>query len=128
MKSKVKNFHCSFRKSFNRFDYFNVKLNINKSVPPRKLRILKGSLHVLLRRDFAQFAVTSKLALELYNWLQDMSIPDESFFSTLITVQISSNGSAVQDLQANPFTNNQNQVDLFVTASKLNIIVDVVGV
>ena len=98
MKSKVKNFHCSFRKSFNRFDYVNVKLNINKSVPPRKLRILKGSLHVLLRRDFAQFAVTSKLALELYNWLQDMSIPDESFFSTLSSIRIGANNAVTQEI------------------------------
>ena len=75
-----------------------MKSNINKTPPPRKLKILKGSLHVLLKRDFAQFAVTSKLALELYNWLQDMSIPDESFFSTLSSVRIGPNNTVTQEI------------------------------
>ena len=89
---------------------------------------MKGTRYVILKRDFAEFVTKNAVAIQMFNWISDMLSGDESFFSTLITVQISSNGSAVQDLQANPFTNNQNQVDLFVTASKLHIIVDVVGV
>ena len=73
-------------------------LTIEKTQPPRNLTILKGALLVLLKRDFAQFAATDKFAINLYNWMQDMDVPDESFFSTLSSVRISPNGTITQEI------------------------------
>ena len=73
-------------------------LTIEKTQPPRNLTILKGALLVLLKRDFAQFAATDKFAIDLYNWMQDMSVPDESFFSTLSSVRIGPENTVTQEI------------------------------
>ena len=44
---------------------------------------LKG---VVLTRSFVDFVVHNKFAIEFWNWLKQSNIPDEHFYSTLITV------------------------------------------
>ena len=67
-------------------------------MPPKNLTILKGSLNVLLKREFAQFVATNKFAIDLYNWLQDMFVPDESFFATMSSVRMGPNNTITQDI------------------------------
>ncbi len=55
--------------------------------PPYNLNIRKGTKNVVLTRKFANFIINDKIAIDLYNFLQLTSIPDEHFYSTLITVQ-----------------------------------------
>jgi hypothetical protein len=69
--------------------------------PPHNLQILKGCKNVALTRDDAKKFLTSELALTLYNWIIHLLIPDESFFSTLASVDVLENGTVVQDLTKN---------------------------
>jgi hypothetical protein len=68
---------------------FDVSLrmtNYTKEPPPFNLTVRKGSKTVALSRNFVLFALSSPVALDLYNWLQDSSVPDEHFYSTLATI------------------------------------------
>jgi len=41
------------------------------------------------------------VAIDYFNWLGDMLVPDEAFFSTMYTVQVLPDGTVVQDLTRN---------------------------
>ena len=69
--------------------------------PPHNLEILKGWKNVALTRDFANHILTSEISKELYNWIIHLLVPDESFFSTLASVDVLENGTVVQDLTKN---------------------------
>ena len=67
---------------------------------------MKGSRYVVLKRDLAEFVVHNPISIKLYNWMADMTVADESFYSTLVTVAIQSDGSVTQDFKKNT-TNGQ---------------------
>ena len=67
---------------------------------------MKGSRYVVLKRDLAEFVVHNPISIKLYNWMVDMTVADESFYSTLVTVGIQSDGSVTQDFKKNT-TNGQ---------------------
>ncbi len=75
-----------FRRSFDRYDYYYKRTQIKKDPPPNNITVLKGSLHVVLKRDFAEFAVKNQYAIDYYNWAKEMDVPDESYFSTLHSI------------------------------------------
>ncbi|ESO11476.1 hypothetical protein HELRODRAFT_139499, partial [Helobdella robusta] len=51
--------------------------------PPRGIIIWKGSVHVVLSRAFVDFALHHPISIALQNYLKDIFVPDEYFFSTL---------------------------------------------
>lgn len=62
---------------------------------------LKGCKNVALTRDDAGKFLKSQLSLTFYNWIIHLLVPDESFFSTLASVDVLENGTVVQDLTKN---------------------------
>ena len=48
------------------------------------LNFYKGTVYVALSHEFANYALTDKMAIELLEWLKDSGHPDETFFNTLI--------------------------------------------
>ncbi len=74
----------------------NVKLPV-----PYNLTIRKGSLNVALSREFVDSMSTDQVALDLFNWMYDMTVPDESFFPTLVSTEKHENGTVVQNLDKN---------------------------
>lgn len=82
--------------------HFNVVFAGNEKLPaPYNLTIRKGSFNVALTHEFVNYMVDEKVATELFNWMYDMVVPDESFFSTLITTEINEDGTVIQDLGKN---------------------------
>ncbi|XP_046334440.1 beta-1,3-galactosyl-O-glycosyl-glycoprotein beta-1,6-N-acetylglucosaminyltransferase 3-like isoform X1 [Haliotis rufescens] len=51
--------------------------------PPRHIRPVMGSVHVLVNRVFVQYAITNPTAKDLLDWVKQTLIPDETFFPTL---------------------------------------------
>lgn len=49
---------------------------------------MKGCKNVILTKEFVDFVTEDPLSFELYNWLQDTSVPDEHFYSTIATVRV----------------------------------------
>ena len=71
------------------FEYdLNVeeKRDCRKTAFPFPIDIMKGYKNVGLTRDFAKFTLAHPVALEFYNWLQDTLVPDEHYFTTLVTL------------------------------------------
>jgi hypothetical protein len=90
-----------FRSDFGPFDY-RVSRTGNKRLPPLfNLTIFKGSKNVALTRNFSEFILKNPTAKKFYNSLLDMNVADESFYSTLATINIMPNGSVVQDFSKN---------------------------
>lgn len=52
-------------------------------LPPHGITPVKGGIHVVLNRQFVDFAINSKVAKDLLNWCRKVQIPDELFFPTL---------------------------------------------
>ncbi|XP_059145299.1 beta-1,3-galactosyl-O-glycosyl-glycoprotein beta-1,6-N-acetylglucosaminyltransferase 3-like [Physella acuta] len=55
----------------------------NNKTPPRGLRPVKGSVHVIANRDFVDYILHNDTAKELLEWVRGTGIPDETFFATL---------------------------------------------
>jgi hypothetical protein len=89
------------RSGFSDFQYEIKWLTEPMPSPPHNLEILKGWKGVALTRDFAEHVLTSEIAKELFNWIIHLLIPDESFFSTLASVDVLENGTVIQDLTKN---------------------------
>ena len=65
-----------------------IKFRLNyKNDKNSPMTIRKGSKNVALRRDFAHFVIHDPLSINLLNYLQNTEIPDEHFYSTLVTVE-----------------------------------------
>lgn len=63
-----------------------VRTNTPKDLPPGNITIMKGSKNVALTREFVNFALDASYPKELRRWLQDTSVPDEHYFSTIVTI------------------------------------------
>lgn len=61
--------------------------NIQKRPPPFNLTIYKGQKNVVLTRKFANFILHHPVAVGFRRWCDDMLIPDESFYSTLVHIK-----------------------------------------
>ena len=48
------------------------------------MRLYKGELHAILTRDFVQEVHTQPLALQLFEYLKGIIIPDEFFYPSLV--------------------------------------------
>ena len=55
--------------------------------PPYGLVVRKGEKNVAITREFAEFCIHSRVAIELENWLQSLFFSDELFYSTLVTIK-----------------------------------------
>ncbi len=69
--------------------------------PPQNVTILKGSRYVALRRDFVDFILNNDFVKVFYDWIVDMNTADESFCSTLATLNVTEKGEVIQDLTKN---------------------------
>lgn len=54
-----------------------VKTNLSKTAPPHGYRIVKGYAYVVLARDFVEYAIRDKRAIDLLEWGRDTWSPDE---------------------------------------------------
>ena len=50
---------------------------------PDKLTPVKGSVHVVVNRDFVQFIVEDPRAKRLLDWVRPQKVADETFFATI---------------------------------------------
>eukprot|EP00095_Tigriopus_kingsejongensis_P001394 maker-scaffold205_size259573-snap-gene-1.44 protein:Tk01394 transcript:maker-scaffold205_size259573-snap-gene-1.44-mRNA-1 annotation:"beta- -galactosyl-o-glycosyl-glycoprotein beta- -n-acetylglucosaminyltransferase isoform x2" len=74
------------RNGANAYDFEFRSLGKTKAPPPMNIVMRKGSKNVALKRDFVDFILESAISWTLLDWLQDALVPDEHFFSTLITL------------------------------------------
>ena len=51
--------------------------------PPDGLVPYKGSVHVVVNRNFVDFAIRNQSSFRLLHWLNRTEFPDETFFTTL---------------------------------------------
>lgn len=61
----------------------NWRTSTLKDKPPHKFLIAKGSTHAALSRAFVDYALNSRQAKDLLEWMRDIRAPDEHFFPTL---------------------------------------------
>lgn len=57
--------------------------NINEK-PPHTIQPVKGSVHVTLNRKVVEYVINNDVAADFLKWVNKTSIPDETFFATLI--------------------------------------------
>lgn len=68
-----------------------VKINRVKEPPPGNIAMKKGSKNVALSREFVNFILDDSFSNDLLKWMQDTLIPDEHFYSTIITKFVNDN-------------------------------------
>jgi len=51
--------------------------------PPHGIRAVKGSVHIVVNREFVDFVLHNQTAADLLSWARTVHIPDEAFFSTI---------------------------------------------
>ena len=56
---------------------------IKKGPPPHNISIYKGSTHIIALREFVDFALHSQIAKDLYEFLKETKIPDETIYASL---------------------------------------------
>lgn len=59
------------------------RTNVKKEPAPHGVLITKGSAHMAVSRKFVEFVISSKIAHDLLDWMYDIRVPDEHFFSSL---------------------------------------------
>lgn len=95
-------FVCYFRTSFAEPNKYRTSHAGNPKPPlPFNLTLQKGVVNVALKRDFVKYVTADQLPLDLFNWMYDMVIPEESFFSTLATVERGEGRNITQNLEKN---------------------------
>ena len=65
------------------YGYRMERTNRKKPPTPHNITIMKGWNHIAATRKFVEFALRDKVATDFYEWLADIYIPDEVFFSSL---------------------------------------------
>lgn len=56
---------------------------LSAGAPPMGLTPYKGRVHIIVNRDFVEYAVKNKTSAKLLKWLSPTIHPDETFFTTL---------------------------------------------
>ena len=51
--------------------------------PPDGLVPYKGSVHIVVNRNFVDFSIRNQSSFRLLHWLNRTEFPDETFFTTL---------------------------------------------
>ena len=64
---------------------------------PYNINLQKGSKNVALTHQMVNFIINHPVVIELYNWLKMTYIPDEHFYATVITLQVTKS-KPVQDV------------------------------
>lgn len=67
----------------NAYQIVPVSLEKRKSAPPFNMTIFKGQKNVVLSRKFVDFVLNHEVAQVFRKWIEDMNVPDESFYATL---------------------------------------------
>ncbi|XP_059088206.1 beta-1,3-galactosyl-O-glycosyl-glycoprotein beta-1,6-N-acetylglucosaminyltransferase 4-like [Tigriopus californicus] len=80
------------------FDLELVKTDRVKDLPPGNITLRKGYKNVALPPYLVDFFLDSPYCHEFLNWISDTHIPDEHFYSTMIT-KFNQTTRDVQDLQ-----------------------------
>ena len=57
-----------------------------KLPPPYGIKIFKGYKNVILRRDMVSFMINHPVAISFREYVQDIKIPDEHFYATIIRI------------------------------------------
>ncbi|XP_074607089.1 N-acetyllactosaminide beta-1,6-N-acetylglucosaminyl-transferase-like [Acropora palmata] len=70
-------------KGVEHYGYTMERTNRKKPPTPHNITIMKGWNHIAATRKFVEFALHDKVATDFYEWLADIKIPDEVFFSSL---------------------------------------------
>ena len=71
-----------------------------KFPPPHGLTVFKGLKNVILSRPMVDFILHNIVATDFKEWLEDTQIPDESFYATMIRVELNDHSGEVrQDVQ-----------------------------
>ena len=47
------------------------------------MTMMKGPMQVMLSRPFVNYTLYNQVAIEFLAWLEETSVPDETFFSSL---------------------------------------------
>ncbi|KAL3886794.1 hypothetical protein ACJMK2_026766 [Sinanodonta woodiana] len=55
----------------------------NAGPPPHNITATKGSVHVIVNRDFVDYVIHNPIAQDFLNWTRYVGVPDETFFSSL---------------------------------------------
>ena len=64
--------------------FANLKHRWDKNgLPPHGLKLVIGSTHAAINRDFVDFILHNQTAKDFMQWLQKTVIPDETFLPTL---------------------------------------------
>ncbi|XP_068741074.1 beta-1,3-galactosyl-O-glycosyl-glycoprotein beta-1,6-N-acetylglucosaminyltransferase 3-like [Montipora capricornis] len=76
--------HSEYRTKFV-YDFINGDIirDRQKPPPPHNITIFKGATHIIAIREFVNFVLHSQIAKDLFEFLNDTFIPDESAYSTL---------------------------------------------
>lgn len=80
------------------FDYKLNKTDRIKEPPPGNITLRKGYKNVAVPRYLLNFILDSPFCQEFLEWLRDTHIPDEHFYSTIIT-KFNRTTQSVQDIQ-----------------------------
>ncbi|BFZ13715.1 hypothetical protein BsWGS_16754 [Bradybaena similaris] len=62
---------------------YALKHRWRNTAPPHGLKPVKGSVHIVVNRDFVDFILHNETAEELLNWTKTTIIPDETFYPIL---------------------------------------------
>ncbi|ESO90431.1 hypothetical protein LOTGIDRAFT_64882, partial [Lottia gigantea] len=54
-----------------------------KNPPPHNIKVCKGSVHMTASRAFIHYVLFNQTAQDFLKWSKNMSVPDESFFTSL---------------------------------------------
>lgn len=92
--SDIFGFACGYR-------FIPLQTEKLKDPPPFNLTIYKGQKNVILSRTFVDFVLDHEVALAFLRWCEDMLIPDEAFYSTLIRIK---NVKQISDSPINVFS------------------------
>lgn len=65
--------------------WINGKRHGKKEPPPRELKMVRGEIHVIATRGFAELVVDpkNKLVARFHNWARNILIPDEFYYTVL---------------------------------------------
>ena len=75
------------RTGFGKFDFaYERDFSYPRTKAPFGLTVLKGSRYVVMSFDKSEFLVRHPVCIKYYNWIQDIFVPDESFFQTLLVI------------------------------------------
>ena len=60
-----------------------MKTGRKNPAPPHNLKIVRGSAYGTFNREFVDWLLTDKVAVDLLNWSRRTYSPDEHYWSTL---------------------------------------------